>query len=112
MSVALSVRSDKIQNNYKHTPSRICRTRHDSQIFSEILMQSIFQTLFLSKNCIKFLVSSSVAKPHHFYAAPAPGKNFDAAPAPTLLYSKIKFLKRTTVKFKHKLKLSYPYDSV
>jgi hypothetical protein len=36
----------------------------------------------------------SVAEPHHFYAAPAPGKNFDAtpdpavpatAPAPTLL---------------------------
>jgi hypothetical protein len=40
----------------------------------------------------------SVAVPHHFYAAPAPGKNFDAAPAltalaPTLLYSKAKFLK-------------------
>jgi hypothetical protein len=38
-------------------------------------------------------VKSSVAEPHHFYAAPAPGKNFDAAPAPTLLYSKAKFLK-------------------
>jgi hypothetical protein len=39
---------------------------------------------------------SSVAEPHHFYAAPAPGKNFDAAPAApasTLLYSKAKFLK-------------------
>jgi hypothetical protein len=41
---------------------------------------------------------SSVAEPHHFYAAPAPGKNFDAAPAalvpaPTPLYSKAKFLK-------------------
>jgi hypothetical protein len=45
---------------------------------------------------------TSVAEPHHFYAAPAPGKNFDAAPAaltpapapaPTLLYSKAKFLK-------------------
>jgi hypothetical protein len=39
---------------------------------------------------------SSVAEPHHFYAAPAPGKNFDAAPAPaalapTLLYSRQKF---------------------
>jgi hypothetical protein len=51
-------------------------------------------------------VESSVAVPHHFYAAPAPGKNFDAAPAapapapapaPTLLYSKDKFLKRTKV---------------
>jgi hypothetical protein len=47
-------------------------------------------------------------EPHHFYAAPAqaPGENFYAAPAapasapasapaPTLLYSKAKFLKRT-----------------
>jgi hypothetical protein len=44
-------------------------------------------------------VKNSVAEPHHFYAAPAPGKNFDAAPAPTptLLYSKAKFLKRTKV---------------
>jgi hypothetical protein len=47
-------------------------------------------------------VSSSVAEPHHFYAAPAPGKNFDAAPAApaptsTLLYSKTKFFKRTKV---------------
>jgi hypothetical protein len=35
-------------------------------------------------------VITSVAEPHHFYAAPAPGKIFDAAPAaaaPTLLYS-------------------------
>jgi hypothetical protein len=42
--------------------------------------------------------------PHNFYAAPAPppapGENFDAAPAapaPTLLYIKAKFLKRTKV---------------
>jgi hypothetical protein len=42
-------------------------------------------------------MKTSVAEPHHFYAAPAPGKNFDAAPAPTLLYSKAKFLKRTKV---------------
>jgi hypothetical protein len=38
---------------------------------------------------------SSVAEPHLFYAAPAPGENFDvapAAPAPTLLASQ-KFLK-------------------
>jgi hypothetical protein len=50
------------------------------------------------------IVLTSVAEPHHFYATPAPaqGKNFDAAPAapapaPTLLYSKTKFLKRTKV---------------
>jgi hypothetical protein len=40
-----------------------------------------------------------VAVPHHFFAAPPPGENFDAAPAPapTLLYSKAKFLTRTKV---------------
>jgi hypothetical protein len=53
--------------------------------------------------CIFFLshsglAATSVAEPHHFYAAPAPGKNFNAAPAalalaPTLLYSKAKLLK-------------------
>jgi hypothetical protein len=42
-----------------------------------------------------FYIMTSVAEPHHFSAAP--GKNFDAAPAPTLLYSKTKFLKRTKV---------------
>jgi hypothetical protein len=37
----------------------------------------------------------SFAELHHFYAAPAPGKNFDvaSAPAPTLLYSRPKFFK-------------------
>jgi hypothetical protein len=51
--------------------------------------------------CVDFI---RVAEPHNFYAAsaPAPGKNFDAAPAPaapvhTLLYHKTKFLKRTKV---------------
>jgi hypothetical protein len=34
------------------------------------------------------------AEPHHFFG---PGKNCDAAPAPTLLYSKAKFLKRIKV---------------
>jgi hypothetical protein len=45
----------------------------------------------------KTIVIFSVAEPHHFYAAQAPSKNFDAAPAPTLLYSKAKILKRTKV---------------
>jgi hypothetical protein len=40
-------------------------------------------------------VKTSVAEAHHFYAAP--GKNFDAAPAPTLVYSKPIFLKQTKV---------------
>jgi hypothetical protein len=44
--------------------------------------------------------SISVAEPHNFYAAPAPGKNVDAAPVPTapapasvptLLYTKLSF---------------------
>jgi hypothetical protein len=44
------------------------------------------------------LILSSVAEPHHFYAAPAPGENFDAAPAaPTLMFNKVKFLKGTKV---------------
>jgi hypothetical protein len=59
-------------------------------------------------------VLTSVAEPHHFYAAPAPapGKNLDAAPAPapTLLFSKAKFLNQ--LMFKHILKLSCSYDSV
>jgi hypothetical protein len=30
--------------------------------------------------CFPQKVEGSVAEPHHFFAAPAPGKNFDAAP--------------------------------
>jgi hypothetical protein len=41
------------------------------------------------------LAGSSVAEPQYFYAAP--GKNFDSAPAPTLLYSNANFLKQTKV---------------
>jgi hypothetical protein len=59
------------------------------------------RTLFALQQHIVF---TSVAEPHHFYAAPAPDENFDAAPdppalppAPTLLYSKAKFLKLTKV---------------
>jgi hypothetical protein len=38
----------------------------------------------------------SVAEPHHFYAAPDPGENFDEAPtpAPTLLHTKSTFLNK------------------
>jgi hypothetical protein len=53
---------------------------------------------------------TSVAEPHHYYAAPDPGTNFDArcsralaAPAPTVLYSKPTFLKRTRVNIKVEL---------
>jgi hypothetical protein len=46
----------------------------------------------------KVRARASVAEPHHFYAAPAPGKNFDAAqaalaPASTLPYRRSKFVK-------------------
>jgi hypothetical protein len=69
-----------------------------------------FPHIFLSKMfkkacCFKFAAKTrlqykavmqltiNVAEPHHFYGAPAPDENFDAAPAPspTLLYSKAKF---------------------
>jgi hypothetical protein len=45
------------------------------------------------------LVHAYTFQQHKNDAAPAPGENFDAAPAPapTLLYSKAKFLKRTKV---------------
>jgi hypothetical protein len=39
------------------------------------------------------ILYTSVAELYHFYADPAPGKNFDAAPAPTILYSRSNFLK-------------------
>jgi hypothetical protein len=55
-------------------------------------------------------VEISVTEPHHFYAAPDPGKNFYAAPATTLLNNKAEFLKRS--KFKHMLKLFFSFDSV
>jgi hypothetical protein len=55
----------------------------------------------MMKTKISF-VKFSVAEPHHYYAAP--GDNFDAAPAapapvpaPTLQYSKGKFLNRNKV---------------
>jgi hypothetical protein len=53
--------------------------------------------LITASRLVPLAVLFSVAEPHHFYAAPAPApcKNFDAAPAapapaPTLLHSKAK----------------------
>jgi hypothetical protein len=62
------------------------------------IRSTVFQTVFLLAEELRI----SVAEPPPFSAAPAPGVNFDAAPAapapaPTLLYSKAKFLKRTKV---------------
>jgi hypothetical protein len=76
-----------------------------------IVIIDILQYMYIDKlnravmfNCIvpECAVKTSVAEPLHFYAASAPDDNFDAAPAalapaPTLLYSKAKFLKRTKV---------------
>jgi hypothetical protein len=72
-------------------------------------LSNLFSKVFLvSKGAKPYTkVPTSVAEPHHFYAAPAPGENFDedpapAAPAPasaapaaapTLLNSKAKFFK-------------------
>jgi hypothetical protein len=54
----------------------------------------LFQSWIYLKCLSVYVVQYSVGEPHHFYAAPAPGKNFDASPAPaapvpapTLLYS-------------------------
>jgi hypothetical protein len=62
------------------------------------------------------IYSTSVAEPHHFYAAPAQGKNFYAAPAqapaPTLLYSKAKFSKRTKFYIHVETTVSCFYDCV
>jgi hypothetical protein len=65
-----------------------------------LIMRTKRLTLFVKLN-------SSVAEPHHFYAAPASGKNVNAAVAPTLVYSKAK-----NFKFKHTLKLYFSFDSV
>jgi hypothetical protein len=72
-------------SNFQVSPQcRFCRYRYRTCLATQ-------------RNKTARLIKSSVAEPHHFYAAPAPGENFAAAPAPTLLYSKAKFLKRTKV---------------
>jgi hypothetical protein len=61
--------------------------------------------LWVNNARISHIEKCSIAEPHQFYAAPAPAqrKNFDAAPAapvppaPLLLHTKPKFLKRTKV---------------
>jgi hypothetical protein len=79
---------------------------------SSFLKTSGRSRFFVPSRLLKVVVCS-VAGQHHFYAAPAPAlsKNFDAAPAPvapssapvapdpapTLLYTKATFLKRTKV---------------
>jgi hypothetical protein len=54
-------------------------------------MQKIRDLHYYFLNILTTKQKTCVAEPHNFYAAPAPGKNFDAAPAPTLLNSKAKF---------------------
>jgi hypothetical protein len=57
------------------------------------------------------IVFVSVAEPHHFYGAAAPGKNFDAAPAATAHtpYCIARQNFKNELKFKHMLKLSCSY---
>jgi hypothetical protein len=59
-------------------------------------------------------VITIVAEPHHFYAVPASGKNFDAAPAPapTLLYCIARQKFENELKLKQMLKLSCALDYV
>jgi hypothetical protein len=81
--------------------AHMCRNNQQDSAWEEKQSSIKIELKYICHNSL-----NSVAEPHHFYAAPdpAPGKNFDAAPdpaatapAPTLLYSKDKFLKRTKV---------------
>jgi hypothetical protein len=45
-------------------------------------IHNIYGYKIVSHNTCFICIKSSVAEPHHFYAAKAPGVNFDAAPAP------------------------------
>jgi hypothetical protein len=62
------------------------------------VIKKMFPFLYYFFNLYILVHAISFAEPHHFYAAPVPGKIFDAAPAPaapvpTLLYGKAKFFK-------------------
>jgi hypothetical protein len=83
---------------------------HKGQYFHEHFYQCNITKLLFRVFLLKICPILKIFKPmkrfrasvlrSRFYAAPAPGKNFDAAPAapaPTLLYIKAKFLKQTKV---------------
>jgi hypothetical protein len=55
------------------------------------------------------ILYTSVAEPHHFHADPALSKNFDAVPAPTLLYSRSNFLKELRVNIRSDILFSSDY---
>jgi hypothetical protein len=106
MRSPLALRTLKIQKSLKLLSANGSGPHHPSKnkMASKKLATGAIDNVLQSD-----VQQSSVAEPHHFYAAPAPGENFDAAPAapaPTLLYSKAKFLKR------HMLKLFCSYYSV
>jgi hypothetical protein len=77
---------DTVRTNFMSESSKIPLSAEKSDLRHEA-------EFTWGKFCTKF----------HFYAAPAPDKNFDAAPAPalapapTLLYGKAKFLKWTEI---------------
>jgi hypothetical protein len=79
---------------------KLCYVPYKSSFQPILRLRSKFLLKITADHAFALLVSSSVAEPYHFYAAPAPDTNFDAALAapapalaPTLLYSKAKFLK-------------------
>jgi hypothetical protein len=64
-----------------------------SELRAVVLDKVLIKNIFKYNNFyVQVDILNSVAEPHHFDAAPDP-----AAPAPTLLYSKAKFLKQTKV---------------
>jgi hypothetical protein len=93
----------------------------DSSSFSRLFGALESRSCTVCTHCTPAAVFPSVTELHHFYAALAPGENFDSAPAapapapapapvPTLLYSKAKIFYE--LKFMHMLKLFCLYDSV
>jgi hypothetical protein len=83
----------RVLKNFTGSRIRPLKNRIQFEALTFIDYENIYK-----KGLFQTTIKNSVAEPHHFYAAPAPGKNFDAAPvptapapAPTLLYSKAKF---------------------
>jgi hypothetical protein len=69
-------------------------SKQNTDNLRELAKTSVLQQKKSKQNSEKSVLKqkSSVAEPHHLYAAPAA-----LAPAPTLMYSKATFLKRTKV---------------
>jgi hypothetical protein len=66
--------------------------------------------LYLSYHFQNSTYVCSVAEPHHFDAASAPGKTFDQAPAPILLHGKSTFYKQTKANMRVRAKFSSDFN--